>query len=140
MRRGPWLACLIALAPVEARAADLAIVVRGLYSGTGAVHYAVYDRPETFPTRVGRLVKGEVPAATSGVRIVVPNLRPGRYAVAVFHDENGNGEFDQGLFGIPLEQYGFSNDARGFFGPPDFEDAAVDLGEARREITITLER
>ena len=134
-----WLAALgLAFAPTVGNAADLVIVVRGFDSIAGFVHYAVYDRPEAFPKYDGRIAKGQVPVTADAVRIDVPGLRPGSYAVAVFHDENGNGEFDQGLFGIPLEQYGFSNDARGFFGPPDFDSARIDLGAETRQITIML--
>ncbi len=102
---------------------DLIIQVSGLESGRGAIEYALYDSPENFPTRVGRIVKGEVPAIPSGSTIVIKGLAPGFYAVAVYHDENLNNIFDQGIFGIPLENYGFSNDARGFFSAPDFDDA-----------------
>jgi len=134
------LAGLAALGPFGAAAGELAIVVRGLASSSGSVHYAVYDSAEAFPEGDGRIAKGHVAVRADSVRIVVPNLAPGFYAVAVFHDENGNGEFDQGLFGIPLERYGFSNDARGFFGPPDFAAARVELGQGTRRIKITLSR
>jgi len=131
-------AFLFAWAPAVAHSGDLAITVRGMDSISGAVHYAVYDRPEAFPTLDGRIARGEMPVTGDTVRILVRGLRPGAYAVAVFHDENGNGEFDQGLFGFPLEQYGFSNDARGFFAAPDFDSARIELGSGRRSITITL--
>ena len=38
--------------------------------------------------------------------------------------ENSNKKFDTFL-SIPNEHYGFSNNAPVFFGPPNFEDAAV---------------
>ncbi len=131
---------MIAFAPLGAAAGELAITVHGLDPVSGSVHYAVYNRPEAFPKRDQRFAKGQVLVRGDSVIIMVPNLPPGHYAVAVFHDENGNGEFDQGLFGIPLERYGFSNDARGFLGPPDFEAARIELGKTTRRITITLDR
>ena len=66
------------------------------------------------------------------------DLAPGTYAVAVYHDENGNGEFDQGLFGIPLEGYAFSMGARAFFGPPSFERAAFAVAAAGTTVTIAM--
>lgn len=114
--------------------------MNGVRSGSGMVQYAVFDSPRYFPGREGRVAKGEVPAASGEVRIVVRDLRPGTYAVAVFHDENGNDEFDQGIFGIPLEDYGFSNDARGFFSAPDFSDAAFEVRGPRTDIRLTLGR
>lgn len=50
------------------------------------------------------------------------NVADGTYAIRYYHDENSNGKMDTGMFGIPNEGYGFSNNARGFMGPPDFED------------------
>jgi uncharacterized protein (DUF2141 family) len=48
------------------------------------------------------------------------NLNPGQYALRVFQDENDNLKLDRLLFGgPPTERYGFSNNARGTFGPPD---------------------
>jgi uncharacterized protein (DUF2141 family) len=50
-------------------------------------------------------------------------VRAAVYAVACFHDENGNGKLDTGLFGIPKEGTAASNDAKGRMGPPKFQDA-----------------
>jgi uncharacterized protein (DUF2141 family) len=60
----------------------------------------------------------------------------GEYAVTVYHDENGNGKLDKGLFGKPLELYGFSNNARGIISRPDYKKAAFVLDKA--DITITI--
>ena len=51
----------------------------------------------------------------------VPNLRPGKYAVRYYHDENMNGKMETNLVGKPTEGYGFSNNVIGKFGPPPFE-------------------
>ncbi len=119
--------------------ATLIIEVAGLRSGQGDVHYAVYDSPEHFPTHKGRVSYGNVPAKPGGVAIPVKGLKHGTYAIAVYHDENRNDEFDQGLFGIPLEDYGFSNNASGFLGPPSFNDAAVKLDKKMVRTVIRLD-
>jgi uncharacterized protein (DUF2141 family) len=64
----------------------------------------------------------------------------GHLAVSVFHDENSNRALDTGAFGIPSEDYGFSQNARGAFGPPSFDDARLELtvGELK-QITIHIE-
>ena len=115
------------------------MVVTGARSDRGTIEYGIYDRAEVFPRDEGSIARGEVPADRKGARIVVSGLKPGRYAIAVFHDENGNGTFDQGFLGIPLEDYGFSNDAPVFFGPPSFDDAAVTVGPEGATITIRLD-
>ncbi len=119
-------------------AAELRVTVTGLRSATGDVHFAVYATPEHFPEREGRVAKAVVKAGPRGATKVFAKLTPGTYAVAVYHDENGNDEFDQGIFGIPLEDYGFSNGATAFFGPPDFAAAAFAVEPGGTAITIRL--
>ena len=131
-----WLCLLVAVA---ANGAELKIRVTGLGSGKGEVHYAVYSDADYFPKREGRIAKGAVKAEIGGVTMVVRDLAPGTYAIAVFHDENGNDRFDRGLLGIPLEDYGFSNNPAVFFGPPNFADAAFDLDDKGAEIAIRLD-
>jgi uncharacterized protein (DUF2141 family) len=123
----------------EANAAELKIHVTNLQSGDGAVYFAVYDKPETFPKRTGELVGTKLPAKSNGVVAVFADLKPGTYAVAIYHDENSNGKFDQGFLGIPLEGYAFSNNAPVFLGPPEFEDAAVTINGKGTEITIKMD-
>jgi uncharacterized protein (DUF2141 family) len=122
----------------DAAAADLVLRVVGLRSDRGAVHYAVYDSPAHFPSYEGRVAKGKADPQGDLAVVRIRGLPPGTYAVAVFHDENGNDSFDQGLFGIPLEDYGFSNDARGFFSAPSFESAAFRVQDPVTEIVIDL--
>jgi uncharacterized protein (DUF2141 family) len=52
--------------------------------------------------------------------VIVENLNAGKYAFKYFHDENKNKKLDTNLIGIPKEGYGFSNNAKGKFGPPSF--------------------
>ena len=49
------------------------------------------------------------------------DLKPGKYAVRYFHDENLNGKMETNLVGKPTEGYGFSNNVIGKFGPPPFD-------------------
>ena len=64
-------------------------------------------------------------------------LAEGKYAVAVFHDENKNGILDKNYLGIPTEAYGFSNNARRTFSAPSFKEAEVILN-SDLAISITL--
>ena len=51
------------------------------------------------------------------------------WAVLACRDENGNGELDRKLIGIPGENDGFSREARGRCGPSGVDDAAIEVGE-----------
>jgi uncharacterized protein (DUF2141 family) len=63
---------------------------------------------------------------------------PGDYALVMFHDANANGDLDQGLFGIPLEGYGFSNNVSPFLAPPSLRSATVHVGVGDTRLQIRL--
>lgn len=107
--------------------AQAQLTIQGISSIQGAIRVALYNKPEGFtePKKAVFLKSVSVESATVLVDLNVP---PGRYAIAVFHDKNNNGVLDKNAFGLPTEAYGFSNNARGRFGPPDFNSCVVELG------------
>jgi uncharacterized protein (DUF2141 family) len=54
--------------------------------------------------------------------VTFANIPRGTYAIAVFHDENSNGQMDKKIFGIPAEGYGASGNRLPFASAPSFED------------------
>jgi len=136
------LQCLVivisALTVTGSYAADLTVSVVGLKNNRGDVHIALYDRPEKFPDSGGMKAEEDVSIRARQARAVFNNLSPGKYAIAVYHDENGNHEFDQGFLGIPLEDFGFSNGATAFFAPPSFKDAQFILANTGSTTVIDL--
>ena len=89
----------------------------------GELSIGLYKNVETFLKR-GQGVEGiHIKVADSLVSYVFKNIQPGTYAIAIYHDENANREFDRNFLGMPSEDYVFSNYAKGFLGPPSFEAA-----------------
>ena len=127
-----------------AQAGDLNLTVAGVRSDDGALMIGLYDSAEGFNSSItnaantgllsdkARLVGVTMRARTGSQGICFLQLPPGRYAVIVFHDENDNGILDENFLGIPIEGYGFSNNATGFFGAPAFSAAAVTVRSYRR--------
>ena len=138
MRCALILATSLMLAPVHAWAADLVVEVVNLANNDGDVHVALYDNSAVFPKSDGMLTERQVLPNERRVRLVFHDLTPGTYAIAVYHDENGNHNFDQAIFGIPLEDYGFSNDVRVFFSAPSFAEASFYVPDSGTAITIHL--
>ena len=132
------------LLPGMAANADEVIVHVDNIKKAGEIHIAIYDSAEAFEADRGEK-GGAAPGITQGtIEMVEPGsvtyryeLPPGTYAIGIFHDANLNNRLDNYFFGVPREQYGFSNNARGFMGPPSFEDAAFSL-EGKTEISISL--
>ena len=124
------VACAASLA-LEAAAVDLEVRIEGLRSADGDVRVALHREIENgrFPAEnsvVGAIMR---PAASGTVRAIFADVAPGAYAMAAFHDADGDGELNRNIVGMPTEGYGFSNGAMGFFGPPSFADAAVTVAE-----------
>jgi uncharacterized protein (DUF2141 family) len=82
--------------------------------------------------------EGSAPAHPGTVTVVIDHVPPGEWGAQAFHDENGNKEIDQGLFGIPKEGVGFSRDAKIVFGPPKWRDAVFTHGADRQVIGFKL--
>ena len=115
---------------------DLVITVEGFENSEGVARIALVNSKENFSEETP--FKGYECKIVHNRAIKTLSLPYGEYAVKVFHDENRNGELDKRLFGIPAEAYGFSNDARGTMGPPEYEKAAFKLEVPKKEITITI--
>lgn len=138
--RRAWVPAFAAalLASGGAAAADISVLVVGVRSNAGNVHIALYDDAARFPKSDGMVRKFEAPIDGRRARATFAGMPPGRYAVAVYHDENDNDEFDQGILGIPLEDYAFSRNAAVFLAPPSFSAAAFDVPPAGVTIEIRL--
>ena len=67
------------------------------------------------------------------------NIPYGEYAIKVYHDEDDDGEIDLSFFGVPTEDYGFSNNASGTFGPPDYDEAKFILNKPLLKIEINID-
>ncbi len=130
MKRCMLTAALLAATGVQA--GDLKLELDGKGMAGNQVRVAVYsaEAQQQFPSDVG-FYRGTVNEATSDhVLVVIPDLPPGKYAVAAYIDNNRNGKQDKNLLGVPKEGYGFSNNVRGIFGPPKFSEAAFEIGTA----------
>ncbi|HXZ85217.1 MAG TPA: DUF2141 domain-containing protein, partial [Myxococcota bacterium] len=76
----------------------------------------------------------------SDASVAFADLAPGRYAVVIVDDANGNGNLDRNLLGIPTERYGFSNGVRPTLRPPTFDEAALPVGAGTTLADITVRR
>lgn len=107
----------------------LTFSVAGFKNINGHVAVAIFNSESSFN-------KGAEPykilykkVLSSETELSVDSLLYGTYAISVFHDENSNKVLDKNFLGIPKEGYGFSNNAKGNFGPPAFEAASFSVNQ-----------
>jgi uncharacterized protein (DUF2141 family) len=119
----------------SASAATVQVKIDGVRNDKGVVQVALCDEA-TYPKDC-RLT-ASAPAKTGAVTVDVPNVPAGTWAALAYHDENSDKKLDTNFVGMPKEGYGFSNGAKGTFGPPKFKDTAITVGEGASTATITL--
>jgi uncharacterized protein (DUF2141 family) len=117
---------------------DLTVVVTDLRSDQGKIKVALWQDAEGFTDPEAAVAKLTVEPLGKVARVTIRDLPPGTYALASYHDENGNGKFDKTLIGWPDEGLGFSNGAWIKLGPPSFEEAAITLGAGASAAVISL--
>jgi uncharacterized protein (DUF2141 family) len=145
------LAVLLILFTLPVKASELRVTVDGIRSSDGTILIGLYDSPESYnraieatdtegflndPNRFAAVALRANAARKSSV--VFSNLDPGRYAIMLFHDKNGNGKLDKNALGVPTEPYGFSNNVQGFLGPPAFEKTAMRLDAGDKAVRLGL--
>lgn len=126
---------------VQPSAAGAVLYVRllKLHNDKGQVGCLLFDSKRGFPQ------KGEVarqgrwcPVANGQSLCTFDPIPAGVYAVACFHDEDKDREMDTGLFGIPSEGWVTSNQAKGYMGPPRFEDAKFKFSGKATELRLRM--
>jgi|TARA_B110000971_G_scaffold220585_1_gene264599 uncharacterized protein (DUF2141 family) len=106
---------------------NLTINIAGLSSDKGSLLVGVYNTKESF---LKKPFESDIIKIINKKSIITfKNIPKGAYAVSFIHDENDNKKLDTNFIGIPKEDFGCSNNAQGFMGPPKYEDAKFQLTE-----------
>ena len=123
---------------VFAQQNTLTVNITGINSIKGNVYVYLYTSEDGFPIKISKansFKKAKVISNT--VTMYFENLKTGTYAVSVYQDIDTNGKINQNFLGIPKEPVGVSNNAKGFMGPPKYEDAKFYL-DTSKSIEIKL--
>lgn len=135
----PIAAMLGGASPAQ-QGATITVKVTELRNAKGIVRACMTTDEDRFPKcrGVAGAYGATAQAHEGSVSFTFTGVKPGRYAVALLHDENSNGKADRALGMMPKEGFGFSRDAKVRMGPPKFSDAAVDIGAEDRTLTIRM--
>ena len=116
---------------------NISIEIKGIPNEKGNIFIALFRQKDDFPTFGKQYIGKIIPVTGKKMSYTFETLAEGKYAIAIFHDENKNGKLDKNYLGIPTEAYGFSNNARRAFSAPSFEEAELNL-KSDLNTTITL--
>ena len=107
---------------------SLVIEISGIKSDTGFIMLQLLDENQEVIGQDKGIIKDKKST------IVFSFLKPGKYAVRYYHDENLSGKMETNSFGMPEEGYGFSNDAYGLFGPKSFSEWLFEFNDDKKII------
>ena len=119
----------------------LEIKITNIEIGSGTIYIAILDSAEGWlksdaESKPFRDTTQAV-SSTDDLLVSISDLPPGQYAISLFHDLDGDAEMDTNFIGYPKEPFGFSA-PMGKFGPPSFEDAAIEFTGGNASVEIAL--
>ena len=121
------------------QSSEIVINIIGLRSDKGKCLLYLYNNKKGFPNDAGKAIisaRGDILNGKS--TIVLKDIADGEYAIGVIHDENGNGRMDTNFLGMPKEGVGVSNNAKGHFGSPSYEDSKFHLNRKSLIMNISV--
>ena len=111
-------------------------IITEMNNDKGTVYFALFTSEEDFDNRNHSQARW-VKANTNGVAVTFENVPEGTYAITCFYDENDNGKMDFNTNGMPIEDYGSSNNVMNL-GPPMFSDAKFVVSDKDLTFEIKL--
>ena len=111
---------------------NITVSVVNALSDVGKVHFALYNK-ENFRKEVLQAKSAIIKNGKSTV--IFKNVLEGNYAIVCYHDENENNQMDFQENGMPIENYGTSNNALSF-GPPQFENSKFEVLD--KDLTLEI--
>ena len=126
---------MVAGATLFTYAQELTVTIKNVKNSDGMILMSLYDTDAGFMKK--ELKSLQVTILNGEAVAIFKDVAPGTYAISVMHDANNNKELDSNVFGIPKEGFGFSNDAMGMFGPPDFKKAPFQY-DGKKGVAINL--
>lgn len=122
----------------SAGAVQLVVRVSGVQSARGQVAVTLYPNVKRrFLAPGGKLARVRT-RAVAPVTSACFWVKPGAYAVAVYHDADGDRDYDRNAVGLPVEGFAFSNDPPTRFGLPSFESVRFSVGAGGRTLPVQM--
>jgi len=117
----------------ETSTKKITVTLTNASSDTGKIHFSIYKKAG-FSKREP-ILREEAKIVDGKSTIEFSIEEEGTYAILCYHDSNSNGRMDFAVNGMPLEDYGASNNVMGF-GPPSFDDSKFELTKDDLEFSI----
>jgi uncharacterized protein (DUF2141 family) len=136
-----WVLLVVVHSPAFSESTGKLVVdISGFPSSDGFAMVALNNSKESYKGGENEAIaKTKTMVVDQKAQVVFTSLPYGWYGISLYHDENSNGKMDKNAMGIPKEAYGFSNNAKGFFGKPSYKKVKFQLNSAEMQIAISLD-
>ena len=123
----------LAQSSTSASSAQIEVMVTNVRNASGKIGCRLFSSKEGFPRSNDAYQNVLVTIASDHATCLFSNLPSGTYAVAVMHDENGNGHLDTNFFGVPEEGYGVSNNHTYPLSSPKWDESLFVLNAGEKK-------
>jgi len=114
------LIILFFILTTQAQTAKISVEVENIRSLEGSIKLGVFDKVHNYRTKSNPFLRASQAVTDSVANFVFDDVPLGRYAIATYHDENGDDTLNTKKLGIPIEGIGFSGKFNSRIKPPDF--------------------
>ena len=119
----------------EKATVNITVKVVDLRSNDGKVGLTLFNAEEGFPSEPDNAIaKKYIEIKDKTAQATFENVAEGKYAIAVYHDEDEDGEIETNWIGIPKEGTGSSNNPKSRMGPPRYKDCEFDTRQSKELI------
>ncbi len=133
------LGCVAHAEDAKPDAPTINVEIIKLRNNKGVVQVTLYDKEDDFlkdDSKTAITVRVDIEDQKAVCEFT--GIKPGKYAIALMHDEDKNGEMKTNFIGLPKEGIGMSRNAKPRFGPPKWKDAVFTVGEEDVSLEISM--
>jgi uncharacterized protein (DUF2141 family) len=135
------LAAVVVDGDCEQQAFSMLVSVKTVKDARGTITVDVHDDdPAKFLKSGGKLARIRVPAVAGETRLCIAVTKPGVFALALYHDRDGDTKLDKTWVGLPSEPFGVSNNPPFRLGPPRHKDAAFEVTGPGTPVNVILNK
>lgn len=123
----------------EPEIAQIRVTVNNVGSG-GILSVELYHDPNNFLNKKGRTRRIRIPAENGSQKVCFTIEKQGTFAVAAYHDVDGNRKLKKRWNMMPSEPFGLSQNPRLKVGFPKFDNSAFTTETMGADIIINLQK
>ncbi len=132
-------ALLITLNICSVYAQSVRLLLSGIRNNEGIIRLTIYNNEESYKKEIPDIIKEVAKDSLNNgsITLLLDNMTPGVWGIAVIDDENKNGRLDRKFF-IPKEGFGFSNYPFTKYCKPEFIEFSFNLVEGVNDVTVNI--